>query len=106
MSERPTFIKGDELVLFRPFRLVRIDLGPTSTLHLHDLQCLSKRLDVFGQTKDEFVISSIDSAADELATFRVCSRNDEILAAHHIPLETCCVEAIDVLADWYEHFAS
>jgi hypothetical protein len=51
------------------------------------------------------VVPDIDCARDELATFRVCSCNDEVLAAHHIPLKTCSYEAIDVITDWHEYLA-
>ena len=75
-------------MFFDPFRLVGINLGPRGAFHLHDLQRLGKRLDVFGHAKNEFVISRIDGAAEQLPTFGISSGNDEVLTAHQVPLKT------------------
>ena len=43
------------------------------------------------------MVSDVDVAGDKFSRFRICSRNDEILTAHEVPLEAGRYQAIDVL---------
>jgi hypothetical protein len=52
------------------------------------------------------VISDVDSAADKLSAFGVGAGNYQVLATHHIPLESRCYEAVDVVADRDKDFPS
>jgi hypothetical protein len=51
------------------------------------------------------MIAYVDGAGDELAALRVRSRNDQVLAAHHIPLKACSDKAVDVVTDRHEDFS-
>ena len=52
------------------------------------------------------MIASVNGTAEQLSTLRISSREDEVLTAHHIPLETSGNQSVDVFANWYKHLSS
>ena len=100
-----TFIKRHKSVVLDPFRFVFVNFFSCCTFKLHRLQCFGEGFNVFGHTENEFMIPYIDCTTEEFARFRVSPRNDEILAAHEIPLKPSGNQAIDMFPNGYKNFA-
>lgn len=101
-----TLIKGNKLMLLDPLRLKLIDLRPRRPIQLHRLQRLRQRVRLLRHAKDELMVPHIDSTTQQLAALRVRPRNDQVLAAHEIPLEARSHKPIDMLACRHQHFPS
>lgn len=106
MSRRHTFVKGHQFVVLDPVEFVGVDLRRRRALALHSLKCLGQGLHLLRDTEDEFVVAHIDRAADELAALGVGTGNDQVLAAHHVPLESCGCQSVDVFSHRNKHLAS
>lgn len=51
------------------------------------------------------MVTHINSAADQLPALRVGTCNEQVLRAHHIPLETSRNEPVDVFSHRHKNFA-
>lgn len=101
-----SLVKADELGALDPLGLESINLGTDGTLGLHVLDGLGEGLDgSVCDTEDELVVADVNGRGDELAGLGVGAGNDEVLAAHDVPLEARGVETVDVLADGDEDLA-
>lgn len=88
-----------------PAKFECVDFFGWDALSFHSLEGLGQRFHLLRNTKDEFMITHIDGAADESAALGICSSNDQVLTSHHIPLEPSCDQSVDVFTHWDEHFA-
>jgi len=91
-------------MLLYPFSFILVNIRTCCPFKLHSLQRLSQRLNVLCHTKDIFMITNVDCAADQLSRFGVCPGDDKILAAHHVPLESCGYQSVDVLTHRHKDF--
>jgi hypothetical protein len=105
LKERNTFINCDQFVFLDPVKFVCIDLVRGSAFPLHGLEGLRKGLHIFRNAKNELVVTDINGATDQSTALRVCSGNDQVLTAHHIPLEPGGDQSVDVFAHGYEYLA-
>lgn len=52
------------------------------------------------------MVSGVNCGCDESGRFRVCSGNSQKVSSHNICLRSNGYQAVDVLADGHQHFAS
>jgi len=101
-----TLIESDQRMILDPLGLKLVDLCPGGPLSLHHLQALRQRLDISLDAKDELMVPHVDGAADECSRLRVRTGNDQVLAAHQIPLKACCYESVNMVARGDQYFAA
>ena len=101
LAQEQTFVKSYQLMAFDPRRFVFVNLFASGALGIHNLDGLRKRLNIFGNSENELMISRVNRAAQKLTTFRISSSDDQIFAAHKIPLKPGGYQTIDVLPHRY-----